>query len=132
MAAFALCVPRFMIAQRPVVALQVIDDATDAPLPEVRVSIIGEALEGMTDAKGRCVVIARKAGKLPMLLRKLGYSPASVMVNVSATDTTRLTVAMSSSVQTLATVTVRDTMNSSSSMLSGFHGMDASRSCEVE
>src|SRR5262245_59623361 len=119
--AFAALVPRVVVAQGPVVALQVIDDATDAPIPEVRVSIIGEGLEGVTDEKGRCVVIARKAGKLPVLLRKLGYSPASVMVDVSATDTTRLTVAMSSSAQTLSTVTVRDTMNSRSSMLSGFH-----------
>jgi hypothetical protein len=114
-------VPRPTNAQGLVVALQVIDDATDAPLPEVRVSIIGEALEGATDEKGRCVVLARKAGKLPVLLRRLGYSPASVMVDVSATDTTRLTVAMSSSVHTLGTVAVRDTMNRSSSMLSGFH-----------
>ena len=119
--ALALFVPRFVQAQGLVIALQVIDDATDAPLPEVRVSIVGEGLEGMTDEKGRCVVIARKAGKLPVLLRKLGYSPASVMVDVSATDTTRLTVALSSSVQTLGTVTVRDTMNSSSTMLAGFH-----------
>src|SRR5689334_1888479 len=99
-AALALFAPRLTSAQGLVVALQVIDDATDAPLPEVRVSIIGEGLEGVTDDKGRCVVIARKAGKLPVLLRRLGYSPASVMVDVSATDTTRLTVAMSASVQT--------------------------------
>ena len=118
---FALFVPRLMTVQETVVALQVIDDATDAPLPQVRVTIIGEALEGLTDEKGRCVVIARKAGKLPVLLRKLGYSPTSVMVDVSAADTTRLTIAMSPSVQTLGTVTVRDTMNTSSSMLSGFH-----------
>jgi TonB-dependent receptor-like protein len=119
--ALALFVPRQVVAQSPVVAIQVIDDATDAPLPDVRVTIVGEPLEGVTDAKGRCFVLARKAGKLPVLLRKLGYAPGSMMIDVSATDTTRVTFAMTSSVQTLGTVAVRDTMNRRSSMLDGFH-----------
>lgn len=119
--ALALSASRAASAQSPVVSLQVIDDRTDAPLPDVRVSILGEALEGVTDAKGRCVVIARKPGKLAVLLRRLGYAPGSIMVDVSATDTTRVTFAMTVSVQTLGTVAVRDTMDRQSAILDGFH-----------
>ena len=91
-----------------IVALQVIDDVTDAPLPGVRVSILGDSTERLTDANGRAVLVARRAGRVPLVLRRLGYMPGSVMADQSASDTTRLTFAMSKVVQTLATVAVSE------------------------
>jgi outer membrane receptor for ferrienterochelin and colicin len=55
-----------------------------------------------------------------MVLRRLGYMPGSVMAERSATDTTRLTVAMSHAVQTLATVAVNEKAMSKSPMLAAF------------
>jgi hypothetical protein len=103
-----------------IVALQVIDDVTDAPLPGVRVSILGDSTERLTDANGRAVLVARRAGRIPVVLRRLGYMPGSVMADQSASDTTRLTFAMSKVVQTLATVAVSEEALTNSSALTGF------------
>ena len=69
LSALALCVilARSASAQSGFVALLVIDDATDAGLPEVRVSIAGAANEGGTDARGRFFYAPPKAGKVVLL-----------------------------------------------------------------
>jgi hypothetical protein len=103
-----------------VVALQVIDDETDAPLPGVRVSILGDSADRVTDERGRAVLAVKRDGRLPVVLRRLGYMPGSVMADLSATDTTRLTFAMSRVVQTLATVAVNEKALANSPMLAAF------------
>jgi hypothetical protein len=103
-----------------VVALQVIDDETDAPLPGVRVSILGDSAERLTDERGRAVLAVKRDGRLPVVLRRLGYMPGSVMADVSSTDTTRLTFAMSRVAQTLATVAVNEKALANSPMLAAF------------
>ena len=107
-------------AQSGVVALLVIDDATDAAMPDVRVSVIGRPMEGMTDAHGRYSYTAPRPGRVALVLRRLGYLPGTLMVDVGATDTARVTFAMTVAAQTLATVDVRDTMSSRSPTLAGF------------
>ena len=103
-----------------VVALQVIDDATDTPLPGVRVSILGDSTERFTDTRGRAVLVAQRSGRLPIVLRRLGYLPGSVMADLSVTDTTRLTFAMSQVAQTLTTVAVNEKAVTKSAILTGF------------
>lgn len=103
-----------------IVALQVIDDETDAPLGGVRVSILGDTAERLTDERGRAVLRTRRNGRLPVVLRRLGYMPGSLMADLSPTDTTRLTFAMSHVAQTLATVAVNEKALTKSSMLAGF------------
>src|SRR5690349_1431849 len=75
-------------ARVSVVALQVIDDETDAPLPGVRVSILGDTAERVTDDRGRATLATQREGRLPIVLRRLGYMPGSVMAELSPTDTT--------------------------------------------
>jgi hypothetical protein len=107
-------------ARTTVVALQVIDDETDAPLPGVRVSILGDTTERLTDAAGRAVVTTVRSGRLPLVVRRIGYQPGSIMADLSPLDTTRLTFAMSRFAQTLATVAVNEKALSRSSLLSPF------------
>ncbi len=107
-------------AQSGAVELLVIDDATDASLPQVHVTIAGRPIEGVTDDRGRFVYSSPRPGKVVMLVRRLGYNPGTLSVDVVAGDTARVTFAMTAVPQTLSTVAVRDTTNSLSPFLSGF------------
>ena len=107
-------------AQTGAVALLVIDDATDRAVPNVRVSIVGQPAEGVTDDGGRFFYRSPRSGRVAFVLRRLGYLPGTLMVDVSPTDTARITFAMTVAPQTLETVAVRDTMSSVSPFLSGF------------
>ena len=114
----ALAAP--LAAQSAAVELLVIDDATDAVIPGVSVSIAGDQGERVTDQRGRFVYLANRPGKVVFLFRRLGYSPGTLTVDATAGDTTRVTFAMTAAPQTLTTVAVRDTTNSLSPFLSGF------------
>ena len=109
-------------AQTGAVALLVIDDATDAGVPDVHVSIAGLAGEGVTDARGRFLYYGAKPGTVILLMRRLGYNPGTLTVSVSAGDTARVTYAMTAAPQTLSSVEVRDTatMTSRSRLLAEF------------
>jgi hypothetical protein len=117
---FCLALAAPLAAQSAAVELLVLDDATDAALPGVSVSIAGQPGERVTDRRGRVIYAAERPGKVVLLLRRLGYSPGTLTVDATAGDTTRVTFAMTAVTQTLATVTVRDTANSLSRFLSGF------------
>jgi hypothetical protein len=107
-------------AQGGTVSLLVIDDATDAPVPDVHVTIVGQTTEGVTDARGRFVYVVARPSKVVFVLRRLGYNPGTLSVDVAGSDTERVTFAMTAAPQTLATVDVKDTLNSASPFLSGF------------
>lgn len=115
-----LSLPRIASAQAAVVSLLVIDDATDAPLPGVRVTIAGAETERLTDERGKVFYIARTSGKVAFIFRRLGYELGSYIVDVVAGDTARVTFAMTPVVQRLAGVSVRDTLTSRSPGLAGF------------
>src|SRR5437868_1132900 len=76
--------------QQGVVALLVIDDATDQAVPDARVSVLGQGGEGVTDAKGRFVYVSPRSGRVAFVLRRIGYVPGTLMVDVSAADTARV------------------------------------------
>src|SRR5512138_1056622 len=107
-------------AQGGAVSLLVIDDATDAALPDVRIGIVGQTAEGVTDARGRFVYPVARPSKVVFIFRRLGYNPGTLSVDVAGADTERVTFAMTAVPQTLTTVAVRDTLNSASPFLSGF------------
>jgi hypothetical protein len=113
--ALGLLVCRPAGAQSGTVALLVIDDATDAAVPDVRVSIAGQRGEGVTDARGQFVLSGAKPGKVVLILRRLGYNPGSMMVDVTAGDTARVTFALTVAPRELTTVAVRDTLLTSTS-----------------
>lgn len=109
-----------LAAQSAAVELLVIDDATDAAIPGVSVSIAGQQGERVTDERGRFIYASQRAGKVVFVFRRLGYNPGTLTVDATAGDTARVTFAMTAAPQVLTTVAVRDTTNSMSSFLNGF------------
>jgi hypothetical protein len=118
--AFGVSLACPLAAQTGAVSLLVVDDATDAAVPDVRVSIAGQSGEGVTDARGRFVYLGAKPGKAVLIMRRLGYNPGTLMVDVTANDTARVTFAMTVAPQTLSSVDVRDTVTSRSPFLADF------------
>ena len=102
------------------VSMLVLDDRTDWPVPAVRVAIPGERAERATDDAGRLLYAVSKPGKVAFVLTRLGYMPGAVAIDVAANDTARITFVMTPLAQTLATVTISDTMASVSPFLAGF------------
>jgi hypothetical protein len=107
-------------AQGAIVSLLVIDDATDAPLAGVHVSIGGAEFERVTNEQGKLVYAAPSSGKVAFIFRRLGYELGSLMVDVVAGDTARVTFAMTPIAQRLGNVTVVDSVTSASPTLAGF------------
>ena len=92
-----------------ILAGQVLDDMSDAPLAGVTVVIAGLWTELTTDARGRfTVVTAAPAGtvRLAVALRRVGYRPATQLVDVAAGDTTRVSFFLLRGWQQLDPVTV--------------------------
>jgi hypothetical protein len=118
--AFAVASP--VAAQTGAVALLVIDDATDQPIGDAKISgaLAGQTADGITDAHGRYLYRAPQPGKVVFLIRRLGYNVGALTVEVVNGDTARVTFAMTPSVQTLAAVDVRDSMTSVSPFLAEF------------
>jgi hypothetical protein len=118
--AFCIALAAPLAGQSATVSLLVIDDATDAGIPDVHVSIAGQPGDRITDAHGRFLYAPQRPGKVVFLLRRLGYNPGTLTIDITAADTTRVTFAMTAATQTLSTVAVRDTANSLSPFLAGF------------
>jgi len=120
--ALALAVAPPAVAQTGAVALLIIDDATDQPIADARISaaLAGQTADGVTDSRGRYLYRAPQSGKVTFLIRRLGYDVGALSVEVVNGDTARVTFAMTASVQTLASVDVRDTMTSVSPFLAEF------------
>ena len=112
--------PAFLPAQAAIVSLLVIDDATDAPIVGVRVSIAGAESERLTNDQGKLVYATPTSGKVAFIFRRLGYELGSLIVDVVAGDTARVTFAMTPIPQRLADVSVLDSMTSRSPTLAGF------------
>jgi hypothetical protein len=72
-----------------VLSLLVTDEGTDAPLPDVTISMPGIDRQWMTDALGRFVLVA-PARRIVLTLRRIGYEPGALEAELTAGDTTRL------------------------------------------
>ena len=123
----ALALPGALFAQATAVSLLVIDQGTDAPLSNVRVSVAGDPFERVTDPSGLVRFIAPGPGKVTIVLRRLGYEPAALSVDVRAGDSTRVTAVMTAVPQRLVDVSVLDSVTSGSPELAGFQRRMAAR-----
>jgi hypothetical protein len=125
--ALALGLAQSLAAQPAAVALRVIDSASTAPLAHVRVTIVGVAGEGTTDASGRFFYTAPRPGPVVFVLRRLGFSPGMLTADLVAGDTASIEFAMSAVPHSLAAVTVEDSLESTSSFRNGFERRLANR-----
>lgn len=90
-----------------VIQLQVLDDATDAALAGVRVSVVGRPTEVASDDRGMLVIASPSPGeRVALVLRRLGYQPGTMMIDVDTSDTIRVSFAMAAVPKTLDSVAV--------------------------
>ena len=82
-----------------------IGDSSDAPLADAEV-LVG-SVRTRTDARGEFDLSSTAAGRALMIVRRLGYRPGVVAVDLRLGDTTRIGYALSRSAQQLAEVEVR-------------------------
>lgn len=85
-----------------------VEDSTGAPIPQVSVGIVGTAMELTTDARGAFRFAALRPGAYFVRLRRLGYDPLIVRVDVARDDTVSLAVTLNPTPMGLATVNVRE------------------------
>jgi CarboxypepD_reg-like domain len=88
-----------------VVAAQVVDDETGAPLSAVIVRIAGSEFDLVSDSLGRFAITSRHGGDVTLALRRVGYRPVSATTTLSLSDTARVSFFLHR-VQILDTVNV--------------------------
>jgi hypothetical protein len=117
---------RMLGAQTGTIALVVTDSASRAAIPGAAVSIDGRRDE-VTDANGHFFIILPAPSKVSILVRRIGFNPRGVAVDLVAGDTVRVAIALTASAQKLADVSVTDTLASMSPVLAGFERRKAAR-----
>ena len=91
-------------------ALAVIDgvvtDTTLAPLGDATVSVLGSRLRVVTGANGRFRLLNIVLGEYVLLIRHIGFEPTSARVQVTRSDTTRVSFILDRITTNLDTVVV--------------------------
>jgi hypothetical protein len=97
---------------RPTAARGTIDglvsDTSLAPLHAAFVSIVGTPLRIGTGPNGRFRITDVIAGQYLIVVKRVGYRPASAVIEVPASDTVRLSYTLEPIARTLATVVVTE------------------------
>lgn len=108
--AAALLVPALAGAQQTaIVQGTVTDAATGAPIPEVRVSITGTALQAVTDVRGTYRISGVRAGPVTIHVRRIGYRTVELRVNLITGQTYTGDAALQTSVVALDEVVITGT-----------------------
>ena len=86
----------------------IVTDTSLVALAEATISLFGTEIRVVTGTNGRFRILRVPAGQHIVIARRVGYEPASARVQVSATDTLRLSFALERIVSTLDTVVVAE------------------------
>jgi hypothetical protein len=109
-AAFLVAVAARSVSSQSAPRLSVIDgivtDSALVPLGNATVSLLGSSVAVVTRANGRFRVRDLKAGSYIVIVRRIGYEPASVRLQLTPGDTTSPSVALSRASTTLDTVAI--------------------------
>jgi len=87
----------------------VTDAATGAPIPEVRVSVTGTVLQGVTDVRGSYRITGIRPGPVTLQVRRIGYRTVELRVVLIAGQTYTGDVQLQTSVVALDEVVVTGT-----------------------
>ena len=97
-------------AQSPAVPTSVIDgyisDADLAPIAEAAVTLLGRTGHVVTHENGRFRIIGLAAGTYVVVANRLGYTPATVRVEIAPGDTARPSIALEHNAPLLDTLKV--------------------------
>lgn len=86
----------------------VVTDTLLNPLGAADVTVIGTAAKVITGENGRFRMMQVPAGQYLLVVRRIGFSPASGIIEVPAGDTVRLSYALARSGMLLDTIRVRE------------------------
>lgn len=97
-----------------------VEDSTGAPIPMVNVGVVGSSTESTTDARGAFRLAPMRPGVYFVRVRRLGFEPLIVRVDLEDGDTVSLGVTLNPSAANLAAVTVREDAVASRLLQVGF------------
>ncbi|MFN2398597.1 MAG: carboxypeptidase regulatory-like domain-containing protein [Gemmatimonadaceae bacterium] len=95
-------------------------DGAGRPLPAVRLSMVVSGLSTTTDTNGPFALAAVPPGRQAFLLRRVGFRPASHILNLPPGETTLVAFAMTASARELDTVVVSEALESEAPRLVDF------------
>jgi hypothetical protein len=84
----------------------IVTDTNLVSLGDATASILGSSIQVVTGANGRFRIYAIPAGQYILVVRRLGYEPSSIAVQVVGGDTLRMSFALERIATTLDTVVV--------------------------
>lgn len=96
--------PAIALAQRGTIAVQVTDRATNAPVTQAQVSIIGTSLGGLTNAEGKLTLANIPAGPQEVRIVRIGYAEAKQAVTVVSGQSVPVNVQIATVAVTLTPV----------------------------
>lgn len=105
---------------RVVVAGDVRDSASNAPLADVTVSVESSGVTAVTDERGAFVLTLAARAPRTIELRRIGYQSLTQVVDAAGRDTVRLTLRMARATPVLDTVAVKSLARSWSTKYDGF------------
>lgn len=95
-------------------------DGAGRPLPAVSLSMVVSGLSTSTDTNGNFAFAALPPGRQAFLLRRVGFRPASHILNLPPGETTLVAFAMTASARELDTVVVSEALESKAPRLVDF------------
>jgi hypothetical protein len=85
-----------------------VTDTMLAPLTDASIAVLSSSVRVATGPNGRFRLLRVPAGQYLLIVRKIGFHPTSVVVDVPPNDTLRLAYALEPVIQTLGTVVVTE------------------------
>jgi TonB-linked SusC/RagA family outer membrane protein len=104
----ALASPAMALAQGSIHG-RVTDATTGTPLSAAQISVVGTRLGGLTDESGSYTITGVPSGPHSVLVRRIGYGPTTRQIDVGASATATLDVALSPASTSLERVVVTGT-----------------------
>lgn len=86
----------------------VVTDTLLQPIVSAEITVLGTSARVVTGANGRFRMIQVPAGQYLLVVRRIGYSPTSGVIDVPAGDTLRLSYTLNRSVIALDTIRTRE------------------------
>jgi hypothetical protein len=82
------------------------DSATQQPLPQTQVSVVGSGRQSLSDSAGHYVIALTKVAAVHLAVVRLGFLPQSIDVTNITADTVQLDITLTQLPRTLSTVSV--------------------------
>jgi TonB family protein len=125
LAAISIGVPAGLWAQGTGIVSGTVRDSLGGAIAGVEVTVDGSRLRGLTNERGIYRLIEVPGGAAGLTIRRLGFRPTRISVDVIVGAVTSMDVRLHAVAQRLAPIAIRERANASDSRLSGFNARRA-------